>query len=98
MNPFKEYVNGRAEEMARSELHKSDEHTKHTVSVRLTEYRLNLVDQLAKELDLSRQALLVNIIDIGVQQVASAYADAFGDDGGERSQQVYRELLEGAAE
>lgn len=95
MNPFKEYVNGRAEEMARSELHKSDEHTKHTVSVRLTQYRLNLVDQLAKELDLSRQALLVNIIDIGVQQVASAYADTFGD---EQSQQVYTELLEGAAE
>lgn len=95
MNPFKEYVNGRAEEMARSELLKNDEHTKHTISLRLTQYRLNLVDQLAKELDLSRQALLVNIIDIGVQQVASAYADTFGD---EQSQQVYTELLEGAAE
>lgn len=94
MNPFKEYVNSHLEELARAELEKNDDFIKQTISLRVTPYRLRLVDQLAKELDMSRQALLTSIIDIGVQQVASAYADTFGDD---QSQQVYRELLEGAS-
>lgn len=91
MNPFNEYVNSRLEEMGRAEMEKNDEHIKQTISLRLTPYRLRMLDKLARELGLSRQGLLTVIIDMGAQQIASAYADTFGDD---KSQGVYMDLLE----
>lgn len=92
MNAFEQYINSRMEEIAREDMSKEDEKSLQTITVRVSPYRVRMIDNLAKDLDLSRQSVLASIIDIGVQQAVSAYADTFGED----SQKVYMELLEAA--
>lgn len=91
MNPFENFVNNRLCEIAHHAHEIEQEQSKQGVTVRLTPDQLRLVDTLAKELDHSRQALMVFLIDTGIQQVAQAYADAFGD----KSQEVYMDLMRG---
>lgn len=92
MNAFEQYINGRMEEIARENMSKEDENSLQTITVRMSPYRVRMIDNLAKDLDSSRQSVLASIIDIGVQQAVSAYADTFGDD----AHEVYVELLEAA--
>uniref|UniRef100_UPI0013A5A807 hypothetical protein n=1 Tax=Klebsiella pneumoniae TaxID=573 RepID=UPI0013A5A807 len=64
--------------------------SKQSVTVRLTPGQVRLIDTLAKNLEHSRQALLLELITNGINHVAMAYADSCGD----KAQEVYRELME----
>lgn len=89
-NPFDDYVEHRLASIAMSEEEDRREATKQGVTVRLNPGTVRLLDQLAKNLDQSRQVFLVELIRTGAEQVAQAYADRCGD----KAQEVYRELLE----
>lgn len=89
-NPFDDYVDHRLASIAMSEEEDRREATKQGVTVRLNPGTVRLLDQLAKNLDQSRQVFLVELIRTGAEQVAQAYADHCGDN----AQEVYRELLE----
>lgn len=89
-NPFDDYVDHRLASIAMSEEEERREATKQGVTVRLNPGTVRLLDHLAKNLEQSRQVLLVELIRTGAEQVAQAYADHCGD----KAQEVYRELLE----
>lgn len=89
-NPFENYVDQRLASIAMSEEEDRREATKQAVTVRLNPGTVRLLDQLAKNLEHSRQVLLVELIEKSVQQVAEAYADHCGD----KAQEVYRELMQ----
>lgn len=91
MNPFKNYVSNRLADMAQHAHEIEKENSKQGVTVRLKSDQLRLLDTLAKELDHSRQELMVILIDAGIQAMAEAYADVFGD----RAQEVYMDLMRG---
>jgi hypothetical protein len=48
------------------------------VTFRPSVYSIHLVDSLAKELAISRQAMLDHIIDLGVRDAIQAFCDAHG--------------------
>jgi hypothetical protein len=48
------------------------------ITFRPSAYSIHLVDSLAKELAISRQAMLDHIIDLGVRDAIQAYCDAHG--------------------
>ena len=89
-NPFDHYVDQRLASIAMSEEEDRREATKQGVTVRLNPGTVRLLDQLAKNLEQSRQVLLVELIEKSAQQVAEAYADHCGD----KAQEVYRELMQ----
>ena len=87
-NAFKAYVESRLQELILKEIEASDVN-KQPVTVRLGTGQVRMIDALAKELELSRQTLLQDVIRTGITQVAKAYADTHGD----KAQEVYLELL-----
>lgn len=90
MNPFENYVQHRLASIAMSEEEDRREATKQGVSVRLSPGLVRGLDAMAKNLEQSRQVLLVELITSGLHQVIKAYADSCGD----KSQEVYRELAD----
>lgn len=89
-NPFTDYVDQRIASIAMSEEEDRREATKQGITVRLNPGIVRLLDQLAKNLEQSRQVLLVELIEKSAQQIAEAYADHCG----EKAQEVYRELMQ----
>ncbi|HCF3694721.1 TPA: hypothetical protein NID02_006100 [Pseudomonas aeruginosa] len=89
-NPFDNYVHHRLASIAMSEEEDRREATKQGVTVRLNPGLVRLLDQLAKNLDQSRQELLVEVIETGARGIAAAYADHCGD----KAQEVYRDLIQ----
>lgn len=89
-NPFSNYVQERLQLIAINEDEAKQDQTKQSVTVRLNPGQVRLLDTLAKNLEHSRQALLLELITTGANHVAMAYADGFGD----KAQEVYRELME----
>jgi len=66
------------------------EASKQGVSIRLEPGKVRAIDFIAKELDLSRQALLQKIIDTGLSEVIEAWADQHGDN----AQEAYRKVCD----
>lgn len=89
-NPFDNYVQERLTLIAMNEDEAKQDQSKQGVTVRLTPGQVRLIDTLAKNLEHSRQALLLELITNGINHVAMAYADSCGD----KAQEVYRELME----
>lgn len=89
-NPFDNYVHHRLASIAMSEEEDRREATKQGVTVRLNPGIVRLLDQLAKNLEQSRQELLVEVIETGARGIAASYADHCGD----KAQDVYRELMQ----
>jgi hypothetical protein len=87
-NPFGNYVQERLQIMAINQEEHSRESTKQGVTVRLDPGVVRAIDQIAKELDQSRQVFLVELIRTGLHEVIKAYADSCGD----KAQEVYREF------
>lgn len=88
-NPFDNYVEHRLQMIAINEEEAKQDQTKQSVTVRLNPGQVRLIDALAKNLEHSRQALLLELITTGINHVAMAYADSCGD----KAQEVYRELM-----
>ncbi len=87
-NPFEQYVQDRLQAMYINEEENRREATKQGVTVRLNPGLVRGLDAMAKNLDQSRQVLLVDLITTSLYEVIKAYADSFGD----KSQEVYREI------
>lgn len=66
------------------------EAAKQGVSIRLEPGKVRGLDFIAKELEVSRQALLQRIVESGLQTVIEAWADQQG----EHSQEAYRKVLD----
>jgi len=64
------------------------EAAKQGVSIRLDPGTVRGIDFMAKELDLSRQALLLEIINSGLGEVIEAWASQHGDKAGEAHRKV----------
>ena len=66
------------------------EAAKQGVSIRLDPGSVRGIDFMAKELDLSRQALLLEIINSGLGEVIEAWASQHGD----KTQEAYRKVAD----
>lgn len=87
---LKRFVQERIELMAIAEDHDKEEAAKQGVSIRLDPGKVRVIDHMAKQLDMSRQALLLEFITNGLVEVIEAYSDTFGED----AQKVYREIVD----
>jgi hypothetical protein len=89
-SPLQRFVQERIESMAISEDQDKEEAAKQGVSIRLDPGRIRGLDHMAKQLDISRQALLLELVKTGLHEVITAWANSYGDDG----QKVYREIAD----
>lgn len=88
--PFQHFVKKRIEEMAFSQDINEREAAKQGVSIRLDPGTIRGLDHMAKQLDMSRQALLLELVTSGLQQVIAAWSQSFGDD----YQRIQREIAD----
>lgn len=90
-NPFQSFVEERFVAMASAADADRQEAIKQGVTVRLEPGVIRGLDAMAKNLELSRQQLLVEIITKGLRSVIEAYADGHRPD---EAQVVYRALMD----
>jgi hypothetical protein len=89
VSPLQRFVEERLELMAIAEDHDKHEAAKQGVSIRLDPGKVRIIDHMAKQLDISRQALLLELVLTGLGEVIASYCNTFGED----SQKVYREIM-----
>ena len=85
---LKQFVQDRFQLQVINEDEARREASKQGVSIRLDAGRVRGIDFMAKELDLSRQALLLEIINSGLDEVIEAWASQHGDKAGEAHRKV----------
>lgn len=66
------------------------EAAKQGVSIRLSPGHIRGLDHMAKQLEVSRQALLLEMINSGLDEVINAWASSHGED----AKKVHREIWE----
>jgi len=86
--PLQRFVQERIELMYIAEDLAQRDAAKQGVSIRLDPGRIRGLDHMAKQLDISRQALLLELVSTGLHEVITAWADRQGDD----REKVYREI------
>lgn len=89
-SPLQRFVQERIEIMDIAEDRDKEEAAKQGISIRLDPGRIRGLDHMAKQLDISRQALLLELIKTGLHEVITAWADSQGESG----QKVFREISE----
>lgn len=87
---LKQFVQERFQLQVINEDEARREASKQGVSIRLDAGKVRGIDFMAKELDLSRQALLLEIINSGLDEVIEAWAGQHGD----KSQEAYRKVAD----
>lgn len=87
---LKNFVKERIQMLIINEDEERREAAKQGVSIRLEPGKVRGLDFIAKELEVSRQALLQRIVEDGLQTVIEAWADQHG----EHSKQAYRKVLD----
>ena len=90
ISPFASYVDERLQILAMNQEEETREATKQSVTVRLNPPLIRLMDGLAERLGHSRQAMLLEMISTSLHDIASAYAETYGD----RAKEVYQELMD----
>lgn len=85
-----EFVKERIQMLIINEDEAAREAGRQAISIRLEPGKVRAIDFIAKELDLSRQALLQRIVDVGMSEVIEAWADQQG----EGAQEAYRKVLD----
>lgn len=88
--PLQRFVQERIELMYIAEDRDKQEAAKQGVSIRLDPGHIRGLDHMAKQLDISRQALLLELVKTGLHEVITEWANNQGDD----SQKVYREIAD----
>lgn len=89
-SPLQRFVQERIQFMYIAEDRDKQEAAKQGVSIRLDPGNIRGLDHMAKQLDISRQALLLELVKTGLDEVITAWANSQGDD----SQKVYREIAD----
>jgi hypothetical protein len=85
---LKQFVQERFQLQVINEDEARREASKQGVSIRLDQGKVRGLDFMAKELDLSRQALLLEIVNSGLDEVIEAWAAQHGDKAGEAYRKV----------
>ena len=88
--PLQRFVQERIELMYIAEDNDKREAAKQGVSLRLAPGQIRALDHMAKQLDMSRQALLLELVTTGLREVITEWANNQGED----SQRVFREITD----
>jgi uncharacterized protein (DUF1778 family) len=86
-----QFISQRAQEVIMDEVHAADEEARRPITVRLEPGHVSLIDQLAKELDMSRQSFLDHLIDTALQDSIKTLSDMAPE---ENRMAVYRAYLD----
>jgi hypothetical protein len=71
----KTFITQRAQEVVMNEAYAADEESRRAITVRLSPGHVELIDQLSKELDMSRQTFMDHLIDVALQDSIKALSD-----------------------
>lgn len=85
------FIRQRAREVIMNEVHAADDEARRAITVRLEPGHVALIDQLAKELDMSRQSFLDHLIDTALQDSIKTLSDMEPE---ETRMTVYRAYLD----
>lgn len=91
VNPFERFVEERFKIMAMNAEEDRAEAIKQGVTVRLQPGVIRALDAMSKNLDLSRQQLLVQLVETGLHAVIEAYAEGHRPD---EREVIYRSLMD----
>lgn len=83
------YVQERIELIAIAEDRDKQEASKQGVSIRLDPGKVRVIDYMAKQLDVSRQGLLLELVNTSLLELVQAYADTFGKDAQKVGQDIW---------
>ena len=89
-SPFQPLVQERIDLLQHRENRNNQEAAKQGLSIRLLPGQIRGLDYMAKQLDMSRQALLVELVTTGLQEVVSIWSNSHGDAG----QKIYQEIAD----
>jgi hypothetical protein len=87
----KNFITQRAQEVVMNEAYAADEEARRAITVRLSAGHVDLIDQLSKELDMSRQTFMDHLIDVALQDSIKALSDMQPE---ETRMAVYRAYLD----
>lgn len=89
-SPLQRFVQERIEMNAIAQDMDQREAGKQTVSLRLSPGQIRVLDHMAKQLEISRQALLVEFVTVGLREVVTEWARSHGEDG----EKIHRQISE----
>lgn len=85
------FIRQRAQEVIMNDAYAADEEARRAITVRLSTGHVDLIDQLSKELDMSRQTFMDHLIDVALQDSIKALSDMQPE---ETRMAVYRAYLD----
>ena len=87
--PIQRYVQERIQWIVIAEDNEKQEASKQGVSIRLEPGKVRVLDHMAKQLEVSRQALLLELVNTSLRELVEAYADTFGKDAQKVAQEIW---------